>query len=521
MLALRELGSPGGGGAAPLLRPATTGEGFMHKRLVFFVALLGLAGALAFAGTTRAAIDGVTGQIQLLASPPAGVLFPPHPTESTACPAAGACLASDTTMFAFDEQQCVPAPTSLPVDITQPGTYDDSSLLTPGTIAAGTLVSSQFVQSEQATPAAGPAIQFDGTVHTDAPIIGIAILGKTLDKTDVLGAPGTLYPTGVFGRGLNLDTQSDFVIEQVDAQTVEIHSQVNFHADQVRIITGCAPNLFGVLSGEKYYDVNHNGQLDPGEPGIANWPIDWSDGTSGTIYTDANGQFSAQFAPDTYTLTEQQATNSAWTQTGNTVDQTSNSGGDTSALSSFAYTVGVVAGGSTSGLNFGNVCTVQNVGGLTLGWWTNKNGQAVLGGNDPAWRSVVDGYYLVDGSGARFTVSMTASFATAYSALKKWLSNATATNASYMLSAQYITTALDIEFAGMIDFYVQDPVHGDWVDLLTLIQRASAFVQANPNTKKSGTTRNNAIAYETLFDNLNNNQATVTPPTPSGCPAPF
>src|SRR5438270_9823153 len=139
----------------------------MRKRLAFLVALLGLVGALALAGTSGAAIDGVTGQIQKIA-PPSGVLFPPHPGD--ACPTAGACLQSDTTMFAFDEQQCVPAPTSLPVDITLPGTYDDSTDLTNGgTIAAGTLVSSQFVHAEQTT-SHGTHITLDGTVHTDAPI---------------------------------------------------------------------------------------------------------------------------------------------------------------------------------------------------------------------------------------------------------------------------------------------------------------------------------------------------------------
>jgi hypothetical protein len=212
----------------------------VRRRFIAPLALVAiLAGVLVLAASASAAIDSVTGQVQLIA-PPAGVLFPPHPGD--ACPVAGACLASDTTMFAFDEQQCVRAPNGLPVDITQPGTYMDSIDLTNGgVIPTGTLVSSHFVQSEQATPnSGGGAIQFDATVHTNAAILGIAILAHALDNTDVLGAPGTLYPTGTFGRALNLDSQNDFVIEFIDRQTVEVHSQVNLHADQVRIITACA-----------------------------------------------------------------------------------------------------------------------------------------------------------------------------------------------------------------------------------------------------------------------------------------
>jgi hypothetical protein len=204
----------------------------------------GLAAALtavcALVGSAQASFDGSTGQIQLIA-PPAGVLFPPNP-GSSACPVAGECLSSDTTMFGFNEQQCVAAPSDLPVDITVPGTYNSTASLTPGTITAGTIVSSQFVQSESVSNQDGSLV-LDGTVHTDAPIIGIAVTFHGLNKTDVLGAPGTAYPTGQSGRGLELDNpaQNDFVVEVTDMHTVEIHSHVNLHADQVRIITSCPP----------------------------------------------------------------------------------------------------------------------------------------------------------------------------------------------------------------------------------------------------------------------------------------
>jgi hypothetical protein len=78
----------------------------------------------------------------------------------------------------------------LPMDITVPGTYDDSSDLTPGVIPAGALVSSHFVNADK-VGIQHPPIQLEGSIVTDADILGIAIVQHSLNVTDVLGAPGT------------------------------------------------------------------------------------------------------------------------------------------------------------------------------------------------------------------------------------------------------------------------------------------------------------------------------------------
>ena len=190
------------------------------KRGFGFWAFVGIA-LVALAATASATIIGTSGQMTKIAPPPS-VLFD--------------ALESDTTMFAFDEQQNVTLAQPLSVDITTPGTYDDSADLTPGTIPAGTAVSSHFVNADHVGTGV-PRVTLDGTVTTDKDILGIAILAKALNDSDYLGAPGTLYPTGEFGRGFNLDNQDDFVIEQIDKRTVQIHSDVRIHSDQVRIIT--------------------------------------------------------------------------------------------------------------------------------------------------------------------------------------------------------------------------------------------------------------------------------------------
>jgi hypothetical protein len=214
--------------------------------------------------------------------------------------------------------------------------------------------------------------------------------------------------------------------------------------------SNCTPSVFGVVSGEKYYDANLDGQLGVGESGIAGWKIDWHDGLGGTITTDANGQFSQSFTADTYTFTEEQPTNPqhcvtetingvsqtvcvpVWLQTGNTVNQFVDTGGDSTALSNFAYTSSVVDGGTTSGINFGNVCTGAG-NGLTLGFWSNKNGAKLISASDLAALTSLN---LRTATGANFDPTTTA-------ALQSWLLKATATNMAYMLSAQLAAMELN------------------------------------------------------------------------------
>src|SRR5438093_11954834 len=105
-----------------------------------------------------------------------------------------------------------------------------------------------------------------------------------------------------------------------------------------------------------------NGQMDPGEPGLPNWTITISDGTTtSTASTDSAGDWSfttptiAEGTAETFTISEVQQ--SGYAQTGNTVDQSSATGGVTVALSNKSYTLTLpnTGPGSASGLNFGNI----------------------------------------------------------------------------------------------------------------------------------------------------------------------
>ena len=200
-----------------------------------------LACGIAAAGGANAAISSVSGQIVQIAPPP-----------SVTFDGGNGALESNDHMFTFDERQNVTLATDLPTDISQPGTYGpDCSCnpLTPGMIPAGTTVSSTFVHADPVGTPDKPNV-LQATIVTDSDILGIEVCGNAsphcgvngLDISDpVLGAPGTLYPTDVFGRSMNFSTQKDFLIWQIDNRTVMIQTATRDHADQVRIITKGTP----------------------------------------------------------------------------------------------------------------------------------------------------------------------------------------------------------------------------------------------------------------------------------------
>lgn len=84
-------------------------------------------------------------------------------------------------------------------------------------------------------------------------------------------------------------------------------------------------------------------------------------------------------------------------------------------------------------VEFGNVCLGAG-GGLTLGFWSNKNGQALFGADDKALMISLN---LRNAAG-------TALDPASYSAFRTWLLNATATNMAYMLSAQLAAMELNV-----------------------------------------------------------------------------
>ncbi len=191
---------------------------------------------------------------------------------------------------------------------------------------------------------------------------------------------------------------------------------------------GCTENCNPPTSivGVKFYDLNTNGQLDSGEVLIPGWRIEMTDSSTNVqarvTCTNAVGSYGFLVDPADAPFTISEVLpNTTWIAT------TPTSG----TLSS------VNQGQANAGPNFGNVC-VGAGGGLTLGFWSNKNGQLVMGTSMAADLALLSSLNLRNANGSDFDPS-------SYSGFRTWLLNATATNMAYMLSAQLAAMELNVK----------------------------------------------------------------------------
>lgn len=284
--------------------------------------------------------------------------------------------------------------------------------------------------------------------------------------------------------------------------------------DAFRIREGEVITEFPSVQGVKYYDRNANGMRDADEVGIAGWPIDFANGMTGTLITDESGEFIVELVADTYRFAEQVA-NAPWMQTGNRVDQSATAGdAEVSLMPDMSYEVRVADDSVVEGLYFGNLCLGAG-GGHTLGFWSNKNGQALIGSDDLA---LLVGLNLRTATGAAFDPA-------SKSALKSWLLSATATNMAYMLSAQLAAMELNVH-NGFVsaDALVYAPGAGSGNDagfttVGALMEEANASLGSHGYTPAGSTERAYQEALKNALDAANNDRSFVRP-GPEACPAP-
>jgi hypothetical protein len=256
--------------------------------------------------------------------------------------------------------------------------------------------------------------------------------------------------------------------------------------------------VYTSICGVKFYDANTNGSRDEGEAGIEGWKVKLSGASNAETFTDNDGKYCfTGLLPGEYTVTEVMP-DSSWVNT-------------TATSQTFDLTCPAVA-------NFGNVCLGAG-GGRTLGFWSNKNGQAILKANDPAWRNLLNGCNLRNADGSHFDISLTASFSSAYSAFRAWLLNATATNMSYMLSAQLAAMKLNVAygpnggvngnslvFAGASPAGCSVPVNGTgFISINALMADANAELGADGSTPSDDPERVCQEFKKNALDRANNN----------------
>jgi len=104
---------------------------------------------------------------------------------------------------------------------------------------------------------------------------------------------------------------------------------------------------------------------------------------------------------------------------------------------------------------FGNVALTAGTGALALGFWSNKNGQAIFNAgtgsltiNGTTYTNITD-LQLTDvlnlvQADARTGLNGVQWDPASYAAFRSWLLSATAKDMAYMLSAQLVTTELDV-----------------------------------------------------------------------------
>jgi hypothetical protein len=240
----------------------------------------------------------------------------------------------------------------------------------------------------------------------------------------------------------------------------------------------------------KFYDANANGLNDDSQL-ITGWKvrimddIDYIRYTPVTIYID----------PDDYIVTEFFPVDTNWMgTTPNPVYITLEEGDEAT-------------------VEFGNLCLGAG-GGLTLGFWSNKNGKALFGCDDLALMVSLN---LRNADGTAFDPGN-------YAAFRTWLLDANATNMANMLSAQLAAMELNVlneNVDGEALIYAPGTASGNALGFATV---NAIMAEANTELGLHGLTladspyRSYQEALKNALDKANNN-STFVQPTP--CPFSF
>jgi hypothetical protein len=254
----------------------------------------------------------------------------------------------------------------------------------------------------------------------------------------------------------------------------------------------------------KYYDFNTDGKRN-GTPleQFLSWPFCLTSLTDSSFapvqHSSSNGSCAtfSNLGPGTYVVTEGSATGYVGTTNSSTI-----------TIDHCDQNVEV---------DFGNYCTVPS-GGLTLGFWSNKNGNKILTGDTSGvgrnlLAAVVTllnnptgiGPVLRNANGTIHT------FDSNYTNFRSWLLGANATNMAYMLSAQLVALKLDVTYPVAPNLAVD----GNAFDICSgmtvnqLITMAGSLLHADGYTLSGNTDRVGQESLKNCIDAINNNGPVV------------
>ncbi|PYJ63858.1 MAG: hypothetical protein DMF42_01035 [Verrucomicrobia bacterium] len=263
--------------------------------------------------------------------------------------------------------------------------------------------------------------------------------------------------------------------------------------------------VVATLCIDKFYDANANGIKDNGEVSINGWQF--------TIVADAN-QINTRFTSPLcmvteaglYHIFESDAIETNWLHT------------------TPITTDAAIPLTPNLPVEFGNVCLGAG-GGLTLGFWSNKNGQNLENAADFTF---LTGLCLrtAGGSNQDFNGNLTQN----KSALHDWLLNASATNMANMLSAQLAAMELNVRHPGVtgtrlvyggdcVKAYQQSqqlPGSNGFITINDLMTAANTELCLHGTTLSGSPFRAFQECMKTTLDQANNNINFV-----QGSPCPF
>jgi len=300
--------------------------------------------------------------------------------------------------------------------------------------------------------------------------------------------PGNYTVTETIPAGWVNTTPASVTVE-VSAEMVEGDKEYDVEFGNIQL---------GRICVEKFYDADTDGVWDTSEVRLCTWEVKIYDDAGALVDTLSTPECSIWLYPGTYTVTE--TIPAGWVNT-------------TPKSVIVEIEAGMVEGDKEYDVEFGNVCLGAG-GGKTLGFWSNKNGQATIndGGTVAPELAMLSGLNLKNATGGNFDP-------TTYAQFRTWLLGASATNMAYMLSAQLAAMALNVE-ANLVNgnSLVYIPCIG-FISVNNLMNPANAALGTDGYTPAGDANRAYQECLKNALDKANNNMNFVQA-TPCGytCP---
>jgi hypothetical protein len=386
---------------------------------------------------------------------------------------------------------------TLPFGAFQYGFNNDDSYGYPGgqSFSPIAIVSSLVLTPESGTAKINTEQCFDAVVkdQNDLPLEGIRV---DFSITGVNAVSSGFTFTNANGIAHFCYTGTAEGSDNITASVGTISDASTFNWTDVCSVT---------VAAKKFYDLNADG-LDNDNIPVEGWTItlggtDENNNTVGPINqsTDAGGTTNfTEVALGTYIVSE--GTQPNWIHT------------TTSSVN-----LNLTECTNPAELKFGNVClgTGTTISGtFGVGYWTNKNGQSLVNG---LYLCELNSLCLRNATGTNFDpvagcpTPNNSQVSAGKTNLKSWLHNATATNMSYMLSAQLATMKLNV-LKGYVDGtkLIYAPGTGSanaagFATVNAIMTEANTILCANPVINAASLLRPIAEAVKNALDKANNN----------------